>query len=51
LERAPEVLAAGATSAAVVTDIVMNDDPERRTRDWIAATAPWRDLSTGYLPA
>ena len=51
LERAPEVLAAGATSAAVVTDIVMNDDPERRTRDWIAATAPWWDLSTGYLPA
>ena len=51
LERAPEVLAAGATSAAVVTDIVMNNDPERRTRDWIAATAPWRDLSTGYLPA
>ena len=51
LERAPEVLAAGATSAAVVTDIVTNDDPERRTRDWIAATAPWRDLSTGYLPA
>ena len=51
LERAPEVLAAGATSAAVVTDIVMNDDPERRTRDWIAATAPWRDLSTGYLLA
>ena len=51
LERAPEVLAAGATSAAVVTDIVMNDDPEQRTRDWIAATAPWRDLSTAYPPA
>jgi thiamine-phosphate pyrophosphorylase len=51
LERAPEVLAAGATSAAVVTDIVMNDDPEQRTRDWIAATAPWRDLSTSYPPA
>ena len=51
LERAPEVLAAGATSAAVVTDIVMSDDPERRTRDWIAATAPWRDLSTAYPPA
>ena len=46
LERAPDVLAAGASSAAVVTDIVMSDDPERRTRDWIAATGPWRDLST-----
>jgi thiamine-phosphate pyrophosphorylase len=47
LERAPDVLAAGASSAAVVTDIVMSDDPEQRTCDWIAATAPWRDLSTG----
>ena len=28
LERAPDVLAAGASSAAVVTDIVMSDDPE-----------------------
>ena len=51
LERAPEVLAAGATSAAVVTDIVISDDPEQRTRDWIAATAPWRDLSTACPPA
>ena len=47
LERAPDVLASGASSAAVVTDIVMSDDPEQRTRDWIAATAPWRHLSTG----
>jgi thiamine-phosphate pyrophosphorylase len=46
LERAPDVLAAGASSAAVVTDIVMSDDPERRTRQWVAATEPWRDLST-----
>jgi thiamine-phosphate pyrophosphorylase len=46
LERAPDVLAAGASSAAVVTDIVMSDDPEQRTRDWIAATTPWRHLST-----
>lgn len=46
LERAPDVLASGASSAAVVTDIVMSDDPEQHTRDWIAATAPWRDLST-----
>ena len=47
LERAPDVLAAGASSAAVVTDIVMNENPEQRTRQWVAATAPWRDLSTG----
>jgi thiamine-phosphate pyrophosphorylase len=46
LERAPDVLAAGASAAAVVTDIVMSEDPEQRTRDWIAATAPWRHLST-----
>lgn len=46
LERATDVLAAGASSAAVVTDIVMSNDPEQRTRDWIAATAPWRHLST-----
>jgi thiamine-phosphate pyrophosphorylase len=48
LARAPEVLAAGASSAAVVTDIVTSEDPEQRTRDWIAATAPWRNLSTGH---
>jgi thiamine-phosphate pyrophosphorylase len=46
LERVPEVLAAGASSAAVVTDIVASEDPEQRTRDWIATTAPWRELST-----
>jgi len=51
LERAPEVLAAGASSTAVITDIVMSDDPSQRTREWIAATAPWRDLSTAYPPA
>ena len=47
LERAPDVLAAGASSAAVVTDIVMSENPEEHTREWIAATDPWRDLSTG----
>jgi thiamine-phosphate pyrophosphorylase len=50
LERAPDVLAAGASSAAVVTDIVMSHDPEQRTRDWIAATAPWRDISAAHPP-
>ncbi len=46
LDRAPEVLAAGAASAAVVTDIVMSKDPEQRARAWLTATAPWRRLST-----
>lgn len=38
LERLPGVLAAGADSAAVVTDILRNADPEARARDWVAAT-------------
>lgn len=37
--RAGEVLQAGADSAAVVTDILLNQDPEARTREWVAATA------------
>ncbi|MBX4876001.1 thiamine phosphate synthase [Rhizobium bangladeshense] len=41
-ERAPLVLENGADSAAVVTDITRNPDPEARTRQWLAATAPWR---------
>jgi thiamine-phosphate pyrophosphorylase len=48
LERAPEVFAAGADSIAVVTDIVTNSHPEARTRDWLAATADRRNLSTGF---
>jgi thiamine-phosphate pyrophosphorylase len=48
LERAPIVLAAGATSAAVITDIVTNRNPEERTLAWIAATSPWRHLSTSF---
>jgi thiamine-phosphate pyrophosphorylase len=38
LERAPLCLAAGADSAAVVTDIVRSDDPIARARAWIEAT-------------
>lgn len=40
LERARGALAAGADSAAVVTDITLNADPEQRTRDWAQATRP-----------
>ena len=36
------VFSHGADSAAVVTDITLNPDPEARTREWIAATARWR---------
>jgi thiamine-phosphate pyrophosphorylase len=35
LERLPGVLAAGADSAAAVTDIVRNPDPEKRMSAWI----------------
>jgi thiamine-phosphate pyrophosphorylase len=38
LERAAGVLQAGADSAAVVTDISRNGDPEQRARDWVKAT-------------
>lgn len=34
-ERAPDVFAAGADSAAVVTDIQKASDPEARTREWL----------------
>lgn len=38
LERVAGVLAAGADSAAVVTDILRHADPEARAGDWVAAT-------------
>lgn len=41
-ERLAGVFGHGADSAAVVTDITLNPDPEGRTRAWIEATAPWR---------
>ncbi len=41
-ERARLALEAGADSACVVTDILRSADPERRTREWIAATVRWR---------
>lgn len=40
--RLSAVLENGADSAAVVTDITLNPDPEARTREWIERTAPWR---------
>ncbi|BCM20270.1 thiamine phosphate synthase [Mesorhizobium sp. J8] len=41
-ERLDGVFGAGADSAAVVTDITLNPDPEARTREWIEKTDPWR---------
>jgi thiamine-phosphate pyrophosphorylase len=38
LERAPLCLAEGADSAAVVTDITLNADPDGRAKAWLAAT-------------
>jgi len=42
VERLEGVFANGADSAAVVTDITQNADPEARTRAWIERTTPWR---------
>ena len=39
LERLPAVLAAGADSAAVVTDILRNPEPEKRLEGWLRAAA------------
>lgn len=38
VERAPGVFAAGADSVSVVTDITLNQQPEDRLREWLAAT-------------
>ena len=36
-ERARAALAAGADSAAVVTDVLLSPDPEARVREWRSA--------------
>jgi thiamine-phosphate pyrophosphorylase len=41
-ERGVEALRAGADSAAVVTDITLNTDPEGRARQWVSATSHYR---------
>ncbi len=41
LDRAKGVLEAGADSAAVVTDITLNADPEQRSRAWAQITRPF----------
>ena len=37
LDRAPEVIAAGAGSVAVITDLLSGGDPESRVREYIRA--------------
>ncbi|WP_336276311.1 thiamine phosphate synthase [Bartonella sp. CB178] len=41
-KRAVSVLESGANSAAVVTDIILHNNPEERTKQWIKATQAWR---------
>ncbi|EJF90605.1 thiamine phosphate synthase [Bartonella tamiae] len=41
-QRGVEVLESGANSAAVVTDILFNDHPEKRVEEWIKVTEKWR---------
>ncbi|TIM37092.1 MAG: thiamine phosphate synthase [Mesorhizobium sp.] len=41
-DRLEGVFGAGADSAAVVTDITLNADPEARTREWLEKTGRWR---------
>lgn len=38
IERAPGVRQAGADSVAVVTDVLLNPNPEARAREWVLAT-------------
>jgi thiamine-phosphate pyrophosphorylase len=39
LERAPEVIAAGAASVAVISDLLVGDNPEQRVRRFLARLA------------
>ena len=43
VERAPDVVAAGADSVAVITDFVTHQDPEARVSEWLA----WADAHRG----
>jgi len=50
LERAAGVFEAGADSVAVVTDITLNADPERRVQTWVRFVRQ-RDFDVGERPA
>ena len=42
-QRAPDVLAAGAQSVAVITDFMTAPEPEQRVREWLA----WAQTTRG----
>ncbi len=42
--RAPGVFEAGADIVSMVTDITLDPEPERRTRQWISLTDPFRSI-------
>jgi thiamine-phosphate pyrophosphorylase len=42
LERAPEVIAAGASSVAVITDLLTGGDPRARVAEYLRALASGR---------
>lgn len=42
IERISGIFEAGCDSAAVVTDITLNSNPEQRVKQWIEATEAWR---------
>jgi thiamine-phosphate pyrophosphorylase len=46
-ERASAVLAAGASSVAVITDFMTHPDPEARVLEWLA----WAEAARGDVPA
>lgn len=46
-ERAPLVIEAGATSAAVITDFFTHSEPDRRVREWVAWS---KSLARGAAP-
>jgi thiamine-phosphate pyrophosphorylase len=39
LERVPEVITAGASAVAVISDLMSGDDPERRAREFVSRCA------------
>ncbi len=51
LERAPEALAAGAASVAVIGDLLAAGDPAARVRAWIDRLAAWSRARPGAAAA
>ncbi len=49
VERLPALFEAGADIAAVVTDITLHEDPEKRVREWLAGTQDQRGKAGSAL--